>query len=256
MKMQLNKLLLVPAIVLSVLFLCLLTLVIQVNYSDNIPVERALNAEEPFNIYPHLRNLDVNQLKETFPFQIYLDSAHWTDIKEINAVLCAMDSSYPNNEMGNQEVLSIALTEKLEAHLSKSFEGYQPDSLIRILQWAERFNNYAAIDEIHSPLFEVVYTYWFNSISNALRENAEKNYAIKYDYKFRYIAERLREKQFSTPVKGTYIEKTIYRLIDKNWAYLFNKFWYATSVLYKLVIFSLVAILIFPYIYILKMKQK
>ncbi len=229
-----------------------LALVIRVDYSNDIKVERPITTNKSFSLYPALQGVDLANFKESFPYQRYLDSADFMNINSICADLDAMDSIHPDDEMGNQEVLSIALTEKLEEQLKPSFINYNPDSLLMIIQWAEKFNAYSQLDEKRATLFQVIYNHWFNFVSNTLGTYYEKSYTIKYNYKFKYINDRVREKQFITPIKGTYLEKVVNQLIQKNWSYLFNKFWHATTIAYKGVVLLFVFIIIFPYIYIFK----
>ncbi len=240
----------------SILITAFMILVIKIDYSSDIPVEKPIQAKANFNLYPHLMEIDLQQLKTSFPYAIYLDSANLHDINAIRNNLAALDSMNHDNRMLNQEVLSIALTEKLEERIKSSFTSYNPDSLIQIIQWAEKFNSYSEIDQPNAILFQVVYSHWFNFVSNRLQTYYDKEYSIKYNYKFKYLSDRLKEKQFSTPIKGTYLEKTISNLIQKKWSYLFNKFWHATTPLFKLVILFLVLIIFFPYIYIFKRSLK
>ncbi len=239
-------------VILFLFIIAFFVLVTKVDYDSDIPVEKEVPGVVAFDLLPHLQHIDLTNLKENFPYSTYLDSANLRNINSILKDLAAMDSVNPGNEMMNQEILSIAFTQKLEERIKSRFAVYNPDSLIRIIQWAEKFNTYAEMDKDHAILFQVIYSHWFNFVSNTLQEYYEKEYAVKYNYKFRYINDRLKEKQFFTPIKGTYLEKIIRHLIEKNWSYLFNKFWHATTWVYKCVVMLLVLIIIFPYFYIFK----
>jgi hypothetical protein len=227
-----------------------LVLLVDIDYANDIPVERPLKQGSHYNLYNRLRQIDVSNLKETFPYDNYLDSANIYDVNELKKDLSEMDSL--NKDIyANQEVMSIALTEKLMSRLQSSFVKYNPDSLILMMQWAEKFSAWAEMDEKNSMLFAAVYDYWFNFISNTLAEYYERSYSIKYNYKFRYISDRLKEKQFTTPVRGTWSEKVVTQLVRKNWSYLFNKLWHSTTILYKCIVLLLILMLIFPYFYII-----
>ncbi len=225
---------------------------VKADYADDIPIERDLPSQVNFNLRSQLKSADFNNIKSSFPYKIYLDSTNLNDILSLSLDLALMDSLSPHNEMLNQETLSIALTEKLEERIKQGFEQYNPDSLIRMIQWAEKFNAYAGIDPAHTTLFQVIYNHWFNFASNTLRTYYETDNSLMYNYKFHYIYDRIKEKQFITPIKATNFEKVINNMLRNKWSYLFNKFWNATGNLYKSVVFFLVLIIIFPYIYILK----
>lgn len=239
-------------LLLCMAFMLVLAFIAKVDYASDIPVEKQAPLATSHDIFALLSATDSLDFKASFPYSKYLDEASLYDILSLRSDLQAMDSIHKNDEMLNQEILSIALTEKLEERIQSSYNTYQPDTLIRLLQWAEKFNAYSLIDEPRATLYQVIYNHWLNVISNALQGYYEKDPSVKYNYKFRYLCDRLKEQQYSTPVKGTYFEKIIYQLIQKNGSYLFNKFWHATSIAYKLLVLLLVLIVIFPYIYIFK----
>lgn len=248
----LNWLLLLSSIVITTFFV----FVAQLDYASDIPIEKPAPHGSLFNLYAQTEKIDFKNLKETFPYASYLDSANLRDINAIRKDIDALDSLNPDQEMLNQEILSIAYTEKLEERMKPSFKKYNPDSLIQIIQWAEKFNSYSEIDEPHAILFQVIYSHWFSFVSNTLGEYYKNDYAIKYNYKFRYISDRIKEQQFSTPIKWTYLEKVVSQAIQKNWSYLFNKFWHATSIPYKLSVLFIILLIVFPYLYIFKRGLK
>jgi hypothetical protein len=239
-------------IVAFLLVLAYLSLVIKVDYSDNIPIENANENKCYFDLFNSLKEIKPAYFETNFPYEKYADSAGFRKINFLLEDLIIMDTLNPGNNLQNQQVLSVALTEKLEEQIRPKFEKYNPDSLIMIIQWAEKYEAYAEVDPEHATLFQVISSHWFNFASNTLRNYYDKEYTIKYNYKFRYINNRLRERKYLTTIKATYTEKVIDYIIQKKWSYLFNKFWYATGILYKSIVGLLVLIIIFPYFYIFK----
>jgi hypothetical protein len=237
-------------LMLLILIIAYLVLLIDIDYSSDIPVDRGQASTSHYDLLSRLKTSDASHLKDNFPYKDYLDSGNFHDAISLQRDLGSMNS-VTHDEMLSQEVLSIALTEKLLDRVKPSFEKYNPDSLIRLLQWSEKFNAWSEMDEKNSLFYKAVYDYWCNFISNTLAEYYEVSYAVKYNYKFRYLSDRLREKQYNTPVRGTWSEKVITQMIRKNWSYLFNKFWHSTTLLYKSLVFLLILILIFPYFYII-----
>ena len=228
----------------------------RVDYSSSIHIDHPEERVAGFHLRPALQTTPGADLHETFPYDRFLDSADIYSVTSIQGYLADMDSVYPGNPSANQEILSIAFTEKMAQRVQSHITEYNPDTLLHIIQWAEKFNDYAAVDAAHADLFQVIYDYWLNLAGNTLRDYYTKNPRIKYNYKFRYIADRLREKQFIIPVKGTDTEKVVQQLIAKNWTYLFNKFWHSTGLVYKAVVFLIVLLVLLPYIILIRRFRK
>src|SRR5262249_14705426 len=136
--------------------LAFIGLVIRVDYNAEIPIEKPVAAKESFDLRTLIHKADSADLKNTFPYTEYLSHANVFDIHALMHDLAQLDS-FNHNEMGNQELLSIALTTKMQEQIGNTFQSYNPDSLILILQWAEKFDAWSHNDEAHSTLFEVVY---------------------------------------------------------------------------------------------------
>jgi hypothetical protein len=240
--------------IILLIFIILFFILITRNDYTDIPVERPAPARQGFD-WSSFKNINQAEIRSSFPYDTYLASSNLWDIKSIRHDLAMMDT-VNKDPMMNQEILSIALTEKLSSKMESTFSRYNPDSLISLIQWAGKFEGWSEADEKNSMLFESIHTYWFNFVSNTLAAYYQNDFKVKYNYKFRYACDRLREKHFGTPIRGTYTEKVISHLLQKNWAYLFHKFWYATSPLYKCFIILLFLAILFPYFYIFNKSAK
>ena len=204
MKQIFSKPLVWISLIILFIIIYFLALVTRVNYSEDIPIEKKIPYTAAFNLFRHLKISDHNNLRDSFPYEIYLDSANLNDVLSISLDLAIMDTFNPGNEMLNQEVLSIALTEKLENRIKSKFHEYNPDSLIRILQWAEKFNAYAEIDPARATLFGVIYNHWLNYIPSIfVGKNCTGNYTdstTNYDSNY-HLFEILHQDLFHSHLK-------------------------------------------------------
>lgn len=186
-----------------------------VNYNDNIPVNKV-------SILP-LKN---------HSYFILLDSLKKKD--EISS-----------NQQANQEYISVVWTTELQKKIDSKFTQYNPDSIIMLIQWAEKFKTYGEVDQNKSTLCNVIYTHWLNYCVNKMNQYYEENSGIKNDYKFKYIVSRCSEQQYYIAIGNTHLEKVIENITKANFSYLFNRFWIGSSVFIKTIVFGFIALFVF-----------
>ena len=237
-----------------VILILLLFLISRIDYTENIP-QYQIKEKHSFNLSKHTNNLNETNLLEKFPYNIYLDSANYEIIEFIRKDLETLNS-FSKDSMLNQQVLSIALTEKLDKRISSHFDRYNPDSLITIIQWAERFNFYAEIDKKNAPFYQTVYDYWMNFTIARLDKYYIDDYLIKYNFKFKYIQNRCKEKTYTGAIGNNQFEKVINNIIEKNWSYLINRFWIGTTFVFKLIITLFSLFTFYGYICIFRFHLK
>jgi hypothetical protein len=230
----------------------LVVIVLRSDDNAEIPKEMPCAASGRFNLYPHLMDKGNANLMDSFPYEIYLDSADRCDVTSISRDLISLDSVNPDNKNQNREILSIALTNKLEERLKPSFDKYNPDSLIYLVQWAEKFNQFKDFDRANAKLYRVIYKHWIQFVANKLRESYDREPKHKYDFKFQYLTSICQSKNLTPPIGNTAFEKVIYHLITKNYTYLFRKFWYDTGFLYKLAVVAFLSFTCYGYYLIVK----
>jgi hypothetical protein len=209
------------------------------DYSSDIPQERDCPPSNGFEIKIHLpvAGINANTLLEQFPRIAYLDSAGWCDAASISRDLQQLDFVNPDSTSLNRELMIQLLSSDLQKRMIGVFNNYQPDSLIQILQWADKFSHYKEVDLPNAKVYRVVSRFWFNLVSNHLGKLAEERPSIKYDFKFKYLVSYCHAKTFSPPIGYSNIEKTINYFIDKNYSYIFYRFWNSTGWLIKLAVF-------------------
>lgn len=229
--------------------------VTRTDYTYTIPAEKECSSENDFNLTPHLLNWDSSNFLGSFPYSIYLDSSDICNVSAIAGYLAAMDS-VNSDFSNNRQIISIALTDSLQSRIFSSLKRYNPDSLIIMMQWAEKFNQYKAFDRSNAKLYRVIYKHWLSFTANQLGEYYNSNPQCKYDFKFNYLSAICQSKNFSVPVGNTNSEKIVFNMINKNYAYLFSKFWYDTGYIYKLLILLIVGITGYGYYCIFKVHLK
>src|SRR5207244_2242716 len=114
--------------------------------------------------------------------------------------------------------LSEALTtKKFYSGFEKSLQNYNPDTLLLLIQWAEKFQNYAEIESDNYFLYDAIYGFWLSKISNKIAFYSTQDNSIKYDFKYQFIVARCNEKHFSVAVSVTPVEKIIDNIVSKKW---------------------------------------
>lgn len=251
MKLSAKYLLFILTALLSFVVIWFLVQVSKTDYSNTIPPEKECSYDKVFNLSAHLAHWDSSDYTGTFPYTIYLDSADKCNVSAFAGYLDAMDS-VNSDYSNNRQILSIALTDSLQLRIMPSLKRYNPDSLILMLQWAEKFNHYQKFDKTNAKLYRVIYKHWLSYTANQLGEYYNSDPKCKYDFKYNYLSAICQSKNFSVPVGNTNSEKIVFNLIHKNYAYLFSKFWYDTGYLYKLLVLLIVGITGYGYYCIFK----
>ena len=163
--------------------------------------------------------------------------------------LQVLDDSYPSNTSLNRELLVQSLTTELEKHWAAKFSTFQPDTLIHLLQWAARFNDYKdVVSKSDAKIFRIVSRHWFIWVSNQLAQFSKKKPSIKYNFKFKYLVGVCQSKGFSPPIGNSNIEKTVNYFIEQSYSYLFNRFWNSTGLGFK--VMAGIGLMIFLYSFI------
>ncbi len=142
--------------------------------------------------------------------------------------------------MTSQQILATTLTDSLQKRLANVYNKYQPDSLIYLMQWAERFQYYAEIDNKNKILFKVVYDYWMNFISDKLTGFSKETPSLKYAFKFKFLVAKCSERKYNIGLKVTATEKVIDNLVRSKWGHLFDASWNQASLLQKILLSLLV----------------
>lgn len=247
---------LLPILVLVVLFTILVT---KVDYNDKMPPIRQESKNNTFHIKNHLEGFSPSDLTNKFPYKIFLDSIDIYNINAIKENLLEIDEISKDN-MQSQQIVSVALTDSLFEYSKNQFESYNPDSLIQLFQWIERFKYYADIDKENETLYQVIDDYWLNYIANTLIQKYKEDYSVKYTYKFKFISSKLEQNGYKTGVGFNDFEKVINYAIGSKYKYIYERFCTRTTTFQKTILFlffSLFSIItIYGYYCIYKFHKK
>lgn len=184
---------------------------------------------------------------QNFPYKKYVKNINFSDVASVEKDISQLDS-LTGDSFISQDILSTALTSKIV----KDTITYNLDSLNMILIRADNFYIYSKLSKDKSSLFEAVANFWYLYVSRNLSYLAKKQVVNKYNFKYRYLAQRCTDKGFLINEGNSLKEKVVLNIINQKWTYLFNRFWNATSVVFKLV-FS-IGLLIFVVIFLLIIK--
>ena len=194
----------------------------------NIPQQRMGLIRSGFDVSQLVAGVDKKDLLHSFPYDRYLDSANIWDINAVRHDLAVLDSVTGDPDM-NRRTLSNALTRELGERERRNLTSYQPDSLLRLIQWAEQFGYYSQYDANSDLFYESVYQYWFDLVANHLTEYSNRQPVLRHDFKFKYLVARCYEKKFATAVKITDFEKFVDNILYSHWGHLINATWTQAS---------------------------
>lgn len=187
----------------------------------------------------------------------YISNAALCDIPKIRKDIHALDSLFNDGKTGKDIYIDL-LTTQLLKRVEAGTSGNDLDSLTALVQWVARLDCLKDSDPEYGKVFRIVYRYWMNYISNQLGQYFEEDSGIKYDFKFRYLCAYCQSKKFSPPVGNSKMEKLAQYLTENQWVYIFNRFWYGTSVSAKFLAISVTLLTLYGYIciFLLHFKHK
>lgn len=162
---------------------------------------------------------------ESFPFNDYIKNTDLQDQTTLDNDLEILKAK-TNNDFLSNNILVTALTEKLYSQIWST----DLDTINKIMVWVDQLNFKESDIEVPINL------YWYNHFSNHLSKLAKQNPNSKYGFKYRYLAQRCNEKLVLVNTGNSNFEKVILNIIDQNWSYLFNRFWFSSTVIFKIIL--------------------
>lgn len=234
-------------VVLSFTIAGFLFIVVRAKESGDIPQIR-YHASKSLSLcsWPEVSKMHNADLINQFPYDLYLDSADYWNINDIKKDISCLDQHFDSSQ--NRVTISTALTNKLVPRLRNYFDSYKPDSLIVLLQWAEKFKSYAELEPINQLLYESIYDFWMDTLSNRITFFSNEKPSRKFDFKFRYLRTRCVEQRVSPSEKTSSEEKVFDNFIYSRWGHLFNASWNQTSLTQKVIFFLFIGLTICSYI--------
>lgn len=158
-----------------------------------------------------------------FPYNDYIKSKNLNNQTTLSNDLALLKVKTKSDFESNNTLIT-ALTEKLYPEIWST----DLDTINQIMVWVDQ------LSFKESNIKEPISLYWYNHFSNHLSNLEGQNPNSKYGFKYRYLAQQCRKKQFLVNTGNSNFEKIILNLIDQNWTYLFKRFWFSTSVIFKI----------------------
>jgi len=229
-----NFYLLIPGIVLTITML-FGYLIVGANQNDFMPQQKEIVSDCNFKLSQYLSRIAPGQTEAQFPYKNYIDSTNTGNVSCILNDLKLLDSVTKNHNE-SESILATTLTTKLQDRIDTGFSVYKPDSLILLMQWAEKFQYYGEIDKNNELFFSSIFDYWLNYICTKLSNYASQKPSLKYDFKFKFLVAKCIEKRYNPSVKVTSFEKFVDNMIQSKWGHLANATWNQTSLTQKIVL--------------------
>jgi len=255
--MKLGKYILYSSIVISLIGFIFYLFIFSagVDYNTKMPKDIPCQTKPLFNLSDHLEGLKEVDLKKRFPYDLFLDSVSICDINSIKYYLGILDTLYPMNSFGNQEVLSMALTKELEKQIRNSLVTFNSDSIIQIIKWSDKYLAYSEIETKKTVLYQSVYLYWFDYLSNKLEKYYKSDPTIMYNSMFKYINFRLIEKRYGCSINKSDMEKILDNYLEKDYGRLMNKFRTSSTIYQKLFVVLAISYILFSCYAIIKLYK-
>ncbi len=158
-----------------------------------------------------------------FPYKDYIKNTDLLDQSTLDNDLQTI-KGITNNDFQSNNILVTALTKELYSEIWST----DLDTINQIMVWVDKLNFK------ESDIEEPISLFWYAHFSNHLTNLARQKPNSKYEFKYRYLAQQCKKKLFLVNAGNSNFEKVILNLIDQNWTYLFNRFWFSTSVIFKI----------------------
>lgn len=200
---------------------------------------------KPYDVQNSFHNLNSNNIYVAFPYKSYLDSASWWSFKTIQSTFSELE----NIRKIDHETVNIVLRNCLVDSLLSKWDYNNIDSLELLLIILEKYQNYAEASPELSNFFNEVADSYGTFVANKLAEVAKIDKSLKATFRFNYVRQHCRCLMYAPNISLDNTEKTIKNLAEGNFSYLWNRFWNATSFIFKLFVFlpALLLLLIFFY---------
>jgi hypothetical protein len=178
---------------------------------------------------PNIKLIDLTTYDSltfgNFPYKDYIKSRDLDNKTTLNNDLVILKGK-TESDFESNNILVTALTEKLYSEIWST----DLDTINQIMVWVDQLNFK------ESDIEEPISLFWYDHFSNHLTNLARQKPNSKYEFKYRYLAQQCKKKLFLVNAGNSNFEKVILNLIDQNWSYLFNRFWFSTSILFKIIL--------------------
>ncbi len=209
-----------------IIFCYLLYVVVSAEMEDFKPVGFGQPNAKPVAINTILPDsVNAGNMATAFPFDAYVQKLNINNYGEIGQHLTEMDT-ITNSPFLSEYILSTALTSKLE---EQRFTTANLDTLNALLNWADGYKALGNLHPTRSTFFNSVHSYWYSYVANQLHHSSKVDVFAKYTFRFKYLFQRCADAGHYPNIGNEKYEKVVFNVAEKNWAYLGNRFWNATS---------------------------
>lgn len=139
------------------------------------------------------------------------------------------------------------------------FKVYNPDFLLMVISWAEKFKYWAEISNNNDVFYEAISYYWFNEVALRLTAYVKDEPSLTNSFKFKFLLEKCSQNNFLVNIPETSIEKLQKNFIKGNFKHLISASWSDIKIWQKIVILGFVMFTVSSYLffilYLLKLNS-
>jgi hypothetical protein len=188
---------------------------------------------KPTPDYSFLSVVNSKDVKKTFPKSEFIKSANWWCNETVVYTLNYLDSINPGKPEENEDALILCLT---DSNLLAKSGNDNLDSLCGILTIAEKYLVFAETTPSRKFFFKAVGNAWIGYVSNRLTAIVKQKNSVKYSFKCQYLRSQCLNLGSPPNFGNTTIDKIVIDFSNQKWKYLIlDKYWYGTSILFKVV---------------------
>lgn len=209
-----------------------------------------------YNLSEKLSKIPSKNVFYDFDYNDFLENGNYCDFKSLQKTIYTFDSIYNNYLAITEPILYYALADSLIKKEKNSINSNNLDYMISRLNWISGFRYYAEMSAKNRDLYESVHGAWLSKISNEISRSIEKDKKLMFNYKVKHILSLCKTEGYIIPIKIGNSSKIIDNLINGNYSYILKRFWYSTSLFFKLLVLIPIVITIFIYINFFKNLNK
>lgn len=184
-----------------------------------------------------LDTISAEQILIKFPVNHYLNYSNYKDIDKLSFDLDVVDSTFEAPILITESLFYSILADSLMASFKSEFSSYKPNFLLSRLNWAREYLIYSEVYPARRVLFKAIYSSWMDKISNSLSVYLENNPNLKHQFSFKYLHTQCSLANYQIPLGLSKSEKIVDNLVQGKYKYIWDRFWFSTGWLPKIIVF-------------------
>jgi hypothetical protein len=147
------------------------------------------------------------------------------------------------------KVVIDGFTKNLLEKEGSYFKVYNPDFLIMVISWADKFKYWAELSGNNDVFYEAISYYWFNEVALRLTAYVKDEPSLTNSFKFKFLLEKCSQNNFLVNIPETSVEKLQKNFFKGNFKHLISASWSDIKIWQKIVFLVFVMFTASSYIY-------